>query len=90
MKTLTIERRAAGVAQVTMSRPEVFNAFDEAMIADLDAALTELAADIHHGKADDIGEGVDLLVPGLFQQLLCRYHPAIGPHQFLEHGKFLA
>ena len=45
MKTLTIERRAAGVAQVTMSRPEVFNAFDEAMIADLDAALTELAAD---------------------------------------------
>jgi methylglutaconyl-CoA hydratase len=45
MKTLTIERRAAGVAQVTMSRPEVFNAFDEAMIADLDAAFTELAAD---------------------------------------------
>lgn len=45
MRTLTIERRAAGVAQVTMSRPEVFNAFDEAMIADLDAAFTELAAD---------------------------------------------
>ena len=45
MKTLTIDRRAAGVAQVTMSRPEVYNAFDEAMIADLDAAFTELAAD---------------------------------------------
>jgi methylglutaconyl-CoA hydratase len=45
MKTLTIDRRAAGVAQVTMSRPEVFNAFDEAMIADVDAAFTELAAD---------------------------------------------
>lgn len=45
MKTLTIDRRAAGVARVTMSRPEVFNAFDEAMIADLDAAFAELAAD---------------------------------------------
>lgn len=45
MQTLTIERRANGVAQVAMSRPEVFNAFDETMIADLDAAFTELAAD---------------------------------------------
>jgi methylglutaconyl-CoA hydratase len=43
MHTLTIERRAQGVAQVTMSRPEVFNAFDEAMIADLDAAFSTLA-----------------------------------------------
>ena len=55
-----------------------------------DGVVAELAADIHHGEADDIGEGVNLLVPGLFQQLLCRYHPAIGPHQFLEHGKLLA
>jgi methylglutaconyl-CoA hydratase len=43
MRTLTIERRASGVAQVTMSRPEVFNAFDEAMIIDLDFAFTTLA-----------------------------------------------
>ena len=36
---LEISRRGAGVAQITMSRPEVFNAFDEAMIAELDAAF---------------------------------------------------
>jgi len=43
--TLSISRRAAGVAQVAMSRPAVFNAFDEAMIAELDAVFTELATD---------------------------------------------
>jgi methylglutaconyl-CoA hydratase len=43
--TLTIHQRAAGVAQVTMARPEVFNAFDEAMIAELDSAFTQLADD---------------------------------------------
>ena len=42
MRTLNIERRAFGVAQVTMSRPAVFNAFDEAMIADLDFAFSTL------------------------------------------------
>ncbi|MDH4052885.1 MAG: enoyl-CoA hydratase-related protein [Rubrivivax sp.] len=45
MTALALSRRAAGVAQVTMSRPDVFNAFDEAMIAELDAAFTALAAD---------------------------------------------
>ena len=43
--TLTISNRAPGVAQVTMARPEVFNAFDEAMIADLTRAFTQLGAD---------------------------------------------
>lgn len=42
MPTLRIDRRAAGVAQVTMTRPEVFNAFDEAMIGELDAAFADL------------------------------------------------
>ncbi|MEY4754137.1 MAG: hypothetical protein RJA44_1812 [Pseudomonadota bacterium] len=42
-QTLTLSRRAAGVAQVTMNRPAVFNAFDEQMIAELDAAFAELA-----------------------------------------------
>ncbi len=45
MPTLAIELSAAGVARVTMSRPEVFNAFDEAMIAELDAAFAALADD---------------------------------------------
>jgi methylglutaconyl-CoA hydratase len=43
--TLTITPRAPGVAQITMSRPAVFNAFDEAMIAELDDAFSRLAAD---------------------------------------------
>jgi methylglutaconyl-CoA hydratase len=44
--TLTIEHRSRGVAQVTMSRPAVRNAFDETMIAELDAAFGQLAADV--------------------------------------------
>lgn len=43
--TLTVSARAASVAQVTMNRPQVFNAFDEAMIAELDAAFAALQAD---------------------------------------------
>ena len=45
MQTLNITRDARGIARVMMSRPEVFNAFDEAMIAELDSAFTQLAAD---------------------------------------------
>ncbi len=44
-ETLTVTLRAPGVAQVTMNRPAVFNAFDEAMIAELDAAFAQLEAD---------------------------------------------
>lgn len=43
--TLTVHQRAAGVAQVTMARPEVFNAFDEAMIAELNSVFAQLADD---------------------------------------------
>jgi len=43
--TLGIEPRQPGVAQITMSRPDVFNAFDAAMIAELDAAFDQLIAD---------------------------------------------
>jgi methylglutaconyl-CoA hydratase len=45
MAALLIEQRRAQVAQITMSRPEVFNAFDEAMIGELDAAFAALADD---------------------------------------------
>ncbi len=44
-KTLEIIRRSLGVAQITMSRADVFNAFDEAMIAELDSAFDELVKD---------------------------------------------
>lgn len=45
MDTLTITTRTRGVAQVTMSRPAVSNAFDETMIGELDAAFVQLEAD---------------------------------------------
>jgi methylglutaconyl-CoA hydratase len=45
MQTLQLSTRAPGVAQVTMARPAVFNAFDEAMIGELDAAFAQLEAD---------------------------------------------
>ncbi len=43
--TLIVSTRAAGVAQVTMSRPDVFNAFDETMIKELGEAFTQLEQD---------------------------------------------
>jgi len=45
MDTLKITTRTPGVAQVTMARPAVFNAFDEAMIGEMDAAFAQLEAD---------------------------------------------
>jgi methylglutaconyl-CoA hydratase len=45
VETVTIETDARGVARVTMNRPEVFNAFNEAMIADLALAFEQLSAD---------------------------------------------
>jgi len=44
-KTLKISQRGSGVAQITMSRPEVFNAFDEVMIGELDKAFDDLIDD---------------------------------------------
>lgn len=43
--TLVVSPRSPGVAQVTMSRASVFNAFDETMIGELDAAFAQLEAD---------------------------------------------
>ncbi len=64
--TLTLHHRAPGVAQVTMARPAVFNAFDETMIAELDAVFTELAADasvrvvVLAGEGKHFSAGADL------------------------------
>ncbi len=55
--TLRISTRAPGVAEVTMSRPAVFNAFDEAMIGELDAAFALLAEDGHVRVIVLAGEG---------------------------------
>ncbi len=65
-KTLRVAMRAPGVAQVTMARPEVFNAFDEAMIGELGAAFVELEADaavrviVLAGEGRHFSAGADL------------------------------
>jgi methylglutaconyl-CoA hydratase len=45
MPTLQFRTRAPGVVEVTMSRPEVFNAFDERMIGELHDAFAQLGVD---------------------------------------------
>ena len=45
LPTLDLQRRDDGVAVLTMNRPAVFNAFDETLIAQLDAAVTQLSSD---------------------------------------------
>ncbi len=66
MDTLRINTRSPGVAQVTMARPAVFNAFDEAMIGELDAAFAQLAGDgqvrviVLAGEGRHFSAGADL------------------------------
>ncbi|MEO6278904.1 enoyl-CoA hydratase-related protein [Roseateles sp.] len=43
--SLDLQRRSDGVAVLTMNRPAVFNAFDETLIAELDAAFALLGGD---------------------------------------------
>ena len=45
LTTLNLERRDGGIAVLTMDRPAVFNAFDETLIAELDAAFEQLGSD---------------------------------------------
>ena len=45
LKTLEINQHENGVARITMSRPDVFNAFDEVMIGELDTAFGQLIDD---------------------------------------------
>jgi methylglutaconyl-CoA hydratase len=64
--TLRIDLRDNGVAQVTMARPAVFNAFDETMIGELDAAFAQLAAEtsvraiVLAGEGKHFSAGADL------------------------------
>ena len=66
MDTLSITTRTPGVVQITMSRPAVFNAFDETMIAELDAAFATLAEDknvrviVLAGEGKHFSAGADL------------------------------
>jgi methylglutaconyl-CoA hydratase len=64
--TLAVSRRAARVAEVTMARPDVFNAFDETMIEELDAAFAQLGVDpdvrviVLSGQGKHFSAGADL------------------------------
>ena len=64
-ETLEIER-AGKVATIWMNRPAVFNAFDEQLIAELDAACRELDADpavrivVLGGRGKHFSAGADL------------------------------
>jgi len=66
LSTLQVELGSSGVTRVTMFRPAVFNAFDETMIAELDAVFAELAADpatrliILAGAGKHFSAGADL------------------------------
>lgn len=66
MNTLHITFPSPGVAQVLMNRPAVFNAFDETMIGELDAAFAKLADDarvrtiVLAGSGKHFSAGADL------------------------------
>jgi methylglutaconyl-CoA hydratase len=63
---LRVERRADGSAWITLDRPEVHNAFDDRLIAELTAALASLAADeavralVLTGSGRSFSAGADL------------------------------
>ncbi len=65
-ETLVLSQRTPGVAQITMARPAVFNAFDELMIGELDAAFAELIEDasvrviVLAGEGKHFSAGADL------------------------------
>lgn len=65
-QTILVTQRAAGVAQVTMSRPAVFNAFDEVMVGELEQAFAQLSEDdsvrviVLAGEGKHFSAGADL------------------------------
>lgn len=64
--TIDVSQRSPGVAQVTMSRPAVFNAFDDVMVGELDQAFAALAEDeqvrviVLAGEGEHFSAGADL------------------------------
>jgi methylglutaconyl-CoA hydratase len=66
MSALVIDIDARGVARVALNRPEVHNAFDDALIAELSATLDRLASDaavrvlVLTGAGQNFSAGADL------------------------------
>ena len=65
-ESLNLSIRALGVMQITMTRPDIFNAFDETMIAELDDAFAQCVADdsvrviVLAGEGKHFSAGADL------------------------------
>lgn len=65
-RTLRVHTRAPGVAQITMAREAIFNAFDEQMIGELDAVFAQLEVDptvrviVLAGEGKHFSAGADL------------------------------
>ena len=65
-KTLTLSIKSAGITQITMSRPDVFNAFDDVMIKELGEAFTKAENDestrviVLSGAGKHFSAGADL------------------------------
>ena len=65
-ESLNITTRSPGVMQITMSRPDIYNAFDESMIAELDKAFAQCVADdsvrviVLAGEGKHFSAGADL------------------------------
>lgn len=65
-ESLNLTMRASGVMQITMSRPDIFNAFDEVMIAELDRAFAQCVSDdkvrviVLAGEGKHFSAGADL------------------------------
>lgn len=66
LKTITVTRGSDGVATVSMARPEVYNAFDEVMIAELAEAFAVLGSEsavrviVLAGEGKAFSAGADL------------------------------
>ena len=65
-ESLNLTIRSPGVMQITMSRPDIYNAFDESMIAELDKAFAQCVADdsvrviVLAGEGKHFSAGADL------------------------------
>ena len=63
---ITVSKDTHGVATVTLNRPEVHNAFNDGMMAELHAAFTEIAQDgtvrlaVLRGEGKSFCAGADL------------------------------
>jgi methylglutaconyl-CoA hydratase len=86
--TVRVERRDGGAAVITLARPEVHNAFNEVMIAELTAALRELGADAGVRAVVLAGEGKSFSAGADLEWM--KRAAAYGPEENLADAQALA